>query len=515
VATTTHPSVRRTSGVHLDTWRTAVWAHRWFGAVSAIGLGVVTAAVSSLPMPRGPVTTVETLVVVAISVPVGILAGYLMRSRWAFVYLALAFLATYELTRGGLEGATFGAIRLDSAYGIVAFVVGRGFHAVVTLLPMALGVSIGAALVRGSGPRRGLAVVPRAILAIAVVGLAVLVAMPASTPPILGADGQPVAGSIAELRRVEIGGAEQGLLLRGADTENPVLLYLSGGPGQSDLAFGRVLLEPLEEDFVVAIWDQRGNGTSYGAIDPTSSMTLDQAVGDTLAVAEYLRTQFDEEKIYILGESWGSTLGVLAVQRQPELFHAYIGSGQMVSQRVTDQLIWRDLLAYAEDNDDWGLYDQVLTFGEPPYRDTPWANSFVLGYYEALTPPYTPPAAYQERGERAGLGMFGVLGSEYGFVDKANIFRGLIDSFSILYPQLQEVDFRDDVTRLEVPVYVFDGANELSGRRDLSHEWFEALSAPSKALITYADAGHAPAFEHADDLHRLLVDEIVPATYGD
>jgi pimeloyl-ACP methyl ester carboxylesterase len=275
-----------------------------------------------------------------------------------------------------------------------------------------------------------------------------------------------------------------------------------------------VLLEPLEEDFVVAIWDQRGNGTSYGAIDPTSSMTLDQAVRDTLELAEYLKTEFDEEKIYILGESWGSTLGVLAVQEQPELFHAYIGSGQMVSQRVTDQLIWRDLLAYAEDNGDWALYDQVLTFGEPPYRDTPWANSFVLAYYEALTPTYSPPAAYQERGQRAGLGMFGVLGSEYGFVDKANIFRGLIDSFSILYPQLQEVDFRSDVARLEVPVYIFDGANELRGRRDLSHEWFEALSAPSKSLITYADAGHAPAFEHADDLHRLMVDEIVPATYG-
>jgi pimeloyl-ACP methyl ester carboxylesterase len=160
------------------------------------------------------------------------------------------------------------------------------------------------------------------------------------------------------------------------------------------------------------------------------------------------------------------------------------------------------------------LYDQILTLGEPPYRDTPWANSLVMGYYGLLETPYTPPAAYIARGEASGVGAFGLFGSEYSFVDNANLIRGLVDMFSLLYPQLQETDFRTDVPELQVPVYVLDGANELRGRRDLAREWFEGLTAPHKKLITYENAGHAVAFEQVDALRRLMNDEIVPATYA-
>jgi proline iminopeptidase len=342
----------------------------------------------------------------------------------------------------------------------------------------------------------------------------VLVARPASTPPVRGADGQPVPGSIAELTSVELGGHEQAISIRAADPDKPVLLYLSGGPGQSDIAFARALLEPLTADFVVVVWDQRGSGKSYPALDPTSTYTLDALVADTIALTDHLRERFTEEKIYLLGESWGTTLGVLAVQERPDLFHAYIGSGQMVSQRETDRSIWRDLLAYADRAGDGQLYDQILTLGEPPYRDTPWANSLVMGYYPLLEPPYTPPAAYVQRGEASGVGQFGLFGAEYDFVENANLIRGLVDMFSLMYPQLQEVDFRTDVPALEVPVYLLDGANELRGRRELAHEWFALLKAPYKELITYTDAGHAVAFEQVDAFRELLVEQIVPATYG-
>jgi pimeloyl-ACP methyl ester carboxylesterase len=313
---------------------------------------------------------------------------------------------------------------------------------------------------------------------------------------------------------VELGGREQAISIRAADPDKPVLLYLSGGPGQSDIAFARALLEPMTKDFVVVVWDQRGSGKSYPALDPTSTFTLDGMVADTIALTEYLQGRFAEEKIYLLGESWGSTLGVLAVQERPDLFHAYIGSGQMVSQRETDRLIWRDLLAYADRTGNGQLYDEVLTLGEPPYRDTPWANSLIMGYYGLLETSYDPPAAYVARGEASGVGQFGLFGSEYTFVENANLIRGLVDMFSLMYPQLQSVDFRTDVTSLEVPVYVLDGANELRGRRELAHEWFAGLSAPHKELITYADAGHAVAFEQLDAFLKLMNEEIVPATYG-
>jgi proline iminopeptidase len=505
-----------TAGVGL---RAALWGNRWLGAGAAMALASLLALASSVPMPRGPVTSAQALLVIATSLMVGGLAGYAARTRWALILAPIAYIVVYELSRRGLAGASVAPIRLDSTYGIVALVVGRGFHGLIALVPMAAGISLGAALAGRGGPRRSrrrsvFTWTPRVLLTATVIGLAVVVALPASTPPVAGSDGRPLAGSIAEISTVRLGGQDQTILVRAANPDNPVLLYLSGGPGQSDLAFGRVLLEPLVSDFVVVVYDQRGTGRSYPVLDPASSLTLEQAVSDTIALTEHLRQRFGEERVYLLGESWGSTLGVLAVQQRPDLFHAYIGSGQMVSQRVTDQIIWRDLLAYAERVGDWALYDQVLTFGEPPYRDIPWANGFVLGYYDALTTPYTPPAAYIERGVGSGVGPFGIFASEYGFVDKANVLRGLLDMFTIMYPQIQGVDFRADVPALDVPVYILDGAHELRGRRDLAHEWFERLDAPSKAMVTYENAGHSVVFEEVDAFRALMVEEIVPATYG-
>jgi pimeloyl-ACP methyl ester carboxylesterase len=500
-------------------WRAAVWANRWLGGAAAVGLGAVLALVSSGPMPRGPVTNGQALVVIALSLLIGVAAGYVMRSRWALLLAPLAYIAAYEFARVGIRGASLEVIRFDSVYGIAAFAAGRGLHGLLAMLPMILGVGIGVGFAeRGHRDRsRRRPVVrhlPTAILALAVIGLAVLVARPASTPPVLGPGGQPVPGSISELTSVELGGHEQAISIRAADPDKPVLLYLSGGPGQSDIAFARALLEPLTADFVVVVWDQRGSGKSYAALDPTATYTLQALVTDTIGVTEYLRDRFAEEKIYLLGESWGSTLGVLAVQERPELFHAYIGSGQMVSQRETDRIIWRDLLAHADRTGDGQLYNQILSLGEPPYRDSPWANSLVMGYYPLLEPSYTPPAAYVARGEASGVGPFGLFGSEYGFIENANLIRGLVDMFSLMYPQLQDVDFRSDVPALEVPVYVLTGANELRGRRELAHEWFTRLAAPHKELITYAEAGHAVAFEQADAFRQLMVERIVPATYG-
>ena len=202
-------------------------------------------------------------------------------------------------------------------------------------------------------------------------------------------------------------------MVRGQSADLPVLLYLSGGPGQSDLPYARVLFEELTQDFIVVGWDQRGTGKSYrpsppslpiphphsttcaalhAALDPTADLTLDQAVADTIELTNYLRTRFDEEKIYLLGESWGSTLGVLAVQQRPDLYHAWIASGQMVSQRETDRRLYYDVLALAGRTGDAALRNQMLAFGAPPYADTPYPNAVVMGNYPRLETPYMPPA---------------------------------------------------------------------------------------------------------------------------
>ncbi len=150
-----------------------------------------------------------------------------------------------------------------------------------------------------------------------------------------------------------------------------------------------------------------------------------------------------------MGESWGSILGVLAVQRRPDLYHAWIGSGQMVDVLDTDRRIYRDLVAYATRAGDADLRSSLAAVGEPPYRDIPWANSNLLAWYEYLYKPYTPSAGYIARGDASGLDPFGVLGSEYTFLEKRDVLRGLIDTFTVLYPQLYDLDFRESVPRLE------------------------------------------------------------------
>ncbi len=502
------------SGLSLPGTASLVTNRRLAVAV-AVGIAVTAGLLTSFVAPRGPTTTANALFVMAVGLLVGTVGGALVRSRWSLVVLFSVYFLGIEAGRLNIVGPSLD-LRLDNPYGDIAFVLTRGVHSMVVLPPIAFGVLVGLAVARRLGwspsvPRRR--PLGSAMVGVIAAALAVLVAWPASTPPVMGPDGRPAPRGIAEMATVRLGGADQTVMIRAADPDKAVVLYLAGGPGQSDLGYARVLLEPLTADFVVAVWDQRGSGRSYAALDPTSSLTLEQAVADTVELSEYLRTRFGEQKIYLLGESWGTTLGVLAVQDRPDLFHAYIGSGQMVSQRETDRIIWRDLLAYADRTGSGDLYDQILTLGEPPYRDTPWANSVVMGYYPLLETPYTPPAAYADRGNASGVGPYGVLASEYSFIDKVNVIRGLVDMFSLMYPQLQGIDFRTDVTALEVPVYMLDGAHELAGRRDLAHEWFDGLTAPHKELITYEDAGHSVVFEEADAFHRLMTESIVPATY--
>lgn len=500
-----HPYVDRSPATSLAT------ARRLAVAV-ALAAGLAAGALSAWLTPRGPTTAGNALGLMAIALLLGTLGGSLARTRWILLPLLALYWTGLEFGRLDVVGPTLD-IRFDTPYGIIAFVLTRGLHALLVVPALSLGVLVGMRLRRPAGGKPTGRPMGTAVLTLAVVALAVLVAWPGSTPPVLGRDGQPIPGSIAELATVRLGGQDQTVLIRAADPSKPVLLYLSGGPGQSDLAFSRVFSNPWVDDFVVVDLDQRGNGRSYPAIDPIGSMTIERAVADVLELTDYLRDRFDERKIYLMGESWGTILGVLAVQQQPELFHAYLGSGQMVDVLETDRRIYADLVAYADRARDTDLQARLRDVGEPPYRDFPWANANLLAWYDYVYEPYTPSSGYLARGEAAGLDPFGALGSEYGLIDKANVLRGLIDTFAAMYPQLYDLDLRREAPRLEVPVWILDGAAEADGRRDLMLDWYAALDAPAKELMTWDGAAHSVAFEQADEVGRLLTETVVPATY--
>lgn len=142
-----------------------------------------------------------------------------------------------------------------------------------------------------------------------------------------------------------------------------------------------------------------------------------------------------------------------------------------------------------------------------------WAYGVVMVNYGHLESEYDLPQATLDREAAADVGFWGMMGSEYSPIDKTNIFRGLVDSADVLYPQLQGIDFRTDVPTLAVPIYIFDGEHELRGRRELLAEWVGMLQGPAVEVFTFETGGHAPALENADDLHRILMETILPATY--
>lgn len=480
-------------------------------------LGGVTIAVE---MPRGPVTSTQALTLMVLGAFSGLATGLLLRSGLAVVHAPLANILAFEIFRRDAAGPTVDGIHLDTTFGVLAALTGRGVYVILAILPIVAGVGWGLLLHRSrtgdshhsrNSKRHWAKRLALYAATLVIAALAIWISLPASTPAVADPSGVPRNGGVAELAAVTIGGVDQWLEIRGASENLPVLLYLSGGPGQSDLALSRALLDELTADFIVVGWDQRGTGKSYAAFDP-EKITPEVFVADAIEVTNYLRQRFAEEKIYLMGESWGSLLGVLTVQERPDLFHAYIGSGQMVSPKVTDQQIYEDLIAEAARQGKQGLVDQLTGFGPPPYGDL-WAYGVIMQNYPLIEGDYDPPQAYLDRGEESGVGFWGIMGSEYNAIDKINVLRGLIDVFATMYPQLQEIDFRVDAPTLEVPVYLIDGVHELAGRRDLAHAWFEALDAPVKMMYTFENGGHAVAFEHADELHQILLEEILPATY--
>ena len=282
-----------------------VWQRRWLGPVLAAGVAALVGVITAWAMPHGPATTAQALIVMISGLAVGLIAGLVMNSRWSLLLAPVAYVVAVELTRRGAVGPTVDMPRLNETYGILALILGRGFHGLVGLLPMIIGAGLGVRIARQmageTNSRWGW--LPLGLGVVALIALTILLMRPASTPPILDANGQPMPGSIAEVGMVPVNGQEQGVLMRGHSVDNPILLYLAGGPGQSSLPHPRVIFQDLERDFIVVAWDQRGAGKSYAALDPTSDITPAQAVADTIELTNYLRERFDEEKIYLLGES--------------------------------------------------------------------------------------------------------------------------------------------------------------------------------------------------------------------
>ncbi len=484
------------------------------GALVVVSLGAMWGLAAGLWTPRGPLTSSTAISAIVISVALGTAAGFVLRSRWAMLLAPAAFAAAFELTRLTVDGPMVDGIHA-SFYGAIALVTGRGFQATLTLLPMALGAAVGAGVARSrtgegspasSRPARVLRRTGAAVTALALLALTAGLARPATTAAITSSDGEEVPGSVAELSTVDLNGHELGLMIRGTSTENPVLLFLAGGPGGSELGAMRRHLPELEKHFTVVTWDQRGAGTSYADLDPVDTVTLDGYVSDTIALTNYLRDRFDTKDIYLLGQSWGTTLGVLAVQKAPQLYRAFIGTGQMVSQSATDQIFYDDTLAWAARTGNNGLVEELTAAGPPPYA--------AMFPYETALSHEMDVYPYDHSGNSEGAGQMSenLLVEEYGLIDQVHVIGSFMDTFAAVYPQLQDIDFRKSATDFEIPMYFVQGAHEARGRAQLFEQWYPMVNAPIKDVAVLETSGHRPLWEQPDEFVDYLVGTVLPET---
>jgi pimeloyl-ACP methyl ester carboxylesterase len=326
------------------------------------------------------------------------------------------------------------------------------------------------------------------------------------TPPITDVAGKPLPGSIATLETVTLNGSEQWVSIRGQDVTKPVLLFLAGGPGGTQLATARYALGRLEDHFVVVNWEQPGAGKSFDAVDRTT-LTPERYIQDAHALILLLRERFGQEKVYVLGESWGSALGTLLVQRYPELFHAFIGTGQMVAFLETDRMDYDFAMQWAQARGDMAKVEALVRQGPPPYYDdVAWKTAtYLLDTYAYMN---ANPAIADN-----GANTFRDLAApEHGLYDKVNWFRGVIDTLGVVYPQLWEVDFRQQAPKLDVPVYFLIGRHDINAPVTLTEEYYELLDAPHKEIVWFEHSGHTPWVHESERFVQVMVDTVLAQT---
>lgn len=315
-------------------------------------------------------------------------------------------------------------------------------------------------------------------LCVGFVGITQLVA---STPAI------DRENSISELRQITLNGRKEWISIRGHDAHRSVLLFLAGGPGGSQMAAVRHDLAELEQYFVVVNWEQAGSGKSYGTID-IRDITVDTYIEDGYALTKYLCETFKQQKIYLIGESWGSALGIFLIDKAPELYHAFIGTGQMVVFLETEILDYKLAIEIARKKGDSKTVETLEANGIPPYygKDVTWKSAAYLNYLSSYM---SQNPAIQNGGYNTFRDLFS---SEYGLFDKINYLRGIVNTFNCVYPQLYDVDLRKNYRTIEVPVYFFLGQHDVNAPTSLVEDYYAILSAPKKEIVWFENSGHSP-----------------------
>jgi pimeloyl-ACP methyl ester carboxylesterase len=339
------------------------------------------------------------------------------------------------------------------------------------------------------------------------IGLLLVWSSPGKPRPFLDENGNPLADSVSEKIWVDINGIQQGMFIKGKNINNPVLLFVHGGPGMPEYWLTRRYPTGLEDHFTVVWWDQRGAGLSYAPNIPPETMTAEQFISDTLQVTSYLRQRFAKAKIYLMAHSWGSYIGIQAAARAPELYYAYIGMGQISYQIKSEQIAYAYALEYYKKADDLGMVKKLEA--APPTLTVPLPAA-----YDSMRDAYMHGAGigttHDMRSVITGIFLPTWQFREYTLGEKIALWRGKIYSRSRefnLWDTMQMTDMSQQVAELKIPVYFFHGAYDYTCAYPLAKEYLKNLKAPLKGFYTFERSAHSPIFEEPDKGLKILLED--------
>lgn len=334
---------------------------------------------------------------------------------------------------------------------------------------------------------------------------------PGKPKPFLDENGRLLVGSISEKIHVNINGVEQGMFIKGKDKIKPVLLFIHGGPGMPEYAVSQKYMTVLEDYFTVCWWEQRGSGLSYNTEISPKTMTVEQLISDTLEVTNYLHKRFGQEKIYLMGHSWGTFLGIQTAARAPELYYAYIAMSQISSQLQSEKLAYEYMVEQFTMTGDKRMLRKLEKYPineldtiPPSYwslRDEPM-HSLGIG------------TTHNMKSVVSGIFWPVMQNPEYTFREKINIWRGKFFSQNStnLWDNELATDLSKKVQNLNIPVYFCEGIYDYTTSYRLAKAYFDKLQAPMKGFYTFYQSAHSPLFEEPEKFARILKGDVLAGT---
>lgn len=327
--------------------------------------------------------------------------------------------------------------------------------------------------------------------------------------PFLDENGNALIGSISEKTYVKVNDVEQGMFIRGKDTSNPVLLFLHGGPGMPEFFLDEKYPIGLEDYFTVCWWEQRGAGLSYNADVPAEAITVEQLIEDTLQVTKYLCERFGQEKIYLMGHSWGTFVGIQAASQKPELFHAYIGVSQI------SNLYESEIDAYSYMIEQYKEMENIKMVQKLECYDI-FESDSALQYFSS--------SLRDEAMHKLGIGTMRNMESvitgvflpvmqckAYTLHEKINIWKGksFLKGSTNLHNEMISTDLTNKVVKLEIPVYFISGIYDYTVSYKLTREYFNKLEAPIKGFYSFEESAHSPLFEEKEKFLNIIVNDVL------